>query len=96
MPRRGAAQGLFAQPGEKEQIEFGYCFDVSSLRVSFLSSATVKGELDQKNSETGIAQSMEILIICRFRIELSSLFTYISTSSNSYYCHSLRATRQIS
>lgn len=28
MPRRGAAQGLFAQPGEKEQIEFGYCFDV--------------------------------------------------------------------
>ncbi|EED14086.1 integral membrane protein, putative [Talaromyces stipitatus ATCC 10500] len=30
MPRRGAAQGLFAQPGEKEQIEFGYCFDVSN------------------------------------------------------------------
>ena len=26
--RRGAAQGLFAQPGEKEQLEFGYCFDV--------------------------------------------------------------------
>ncbi|KAE8547999.1 hypothetical protein TMatcc_009834 [Talaromyces marneffei ATCC 18224] len=30
MPRRGAAQGLFAQPGEKEHIEFGYCFDVSN------------------------------------------------------------------
>ncbi|KAL1866575.1 hypothetical protein Plec18167_009032 [Paecilomyces lecythidis] len=28
--RRGAAQGLFAQPGEKEQIEFGYCFDVAN------------------------------------------------------------------
>jgi len=28
--RRGAAQGLFAQPGEKDQVEFGYCFDVSS------------------------------------------------------------------
>ncbi|KAH8688853.1 putative integral membrane protein [Talaromyces proteolyticus] len=28
--RRGAAQGLFVQPGEKEQIEFGYCFDVSN------------------------------------------------------------------
>lgn len=28
--RRGAAQGLFAQPGEKEQLEFGYCFDVSN------------------------------------------------------------------
>ncbi|KKZ66446.1 hypothetical protein EMCG_07838 [[Emmonsia] crescens] len=28
--RRGAAQGLFAQPGEKEQVEFGYCFDVSN------------------------------------------------------------------
>lgn len=27
--RRGAAQGLFTQPGEKEQLEFGYCFDVS-------------------------------------------------------------------
>lgn len=27
--RRGAAQGLFMQPGEKEQLEFGYCFDVS-------------------------------------------------------------------
>lgn len=27
--RRGAAQGLFVQPGEKEQVEFGYCFDVS-------------------------------------------------------------------
>ena len=26
--RRGAAQGLFTQPGEKEQLEFGYCFDV--------------------------------------------------------------------
>ncbi|KAK2812180.1 hypothetical protein FQN50_001538 [Emmonsiellopsis sp. PD_5] len=28
--RRGAAGGLFAQPGEKEQVEFGYCFDVSN------------------------------------------------------------------
>ncbi|KOS43763.1 hypothetical protein ACN38_g5339 [Penicillium nordicum] len=28
--RRGAAQGLFTQPGEKEQLEFGYCFDVSN------------------------------------------------------------------
>ncbi|ODM18350.1 hypothetical protein SI65_06221 [Aspergillus cristatus] len=28
--RRGAAQGLFTQPGEKDQLEFGYCFDVSS------------------------------------------------------------------
>ncbi|KAK2757877.1 hypothetical protein FQN54_004283 [Arachnomyces sp. PD_36] len=28
--RRGAAQGLFAHPGEKEQVEFGYCFDVSN------------------------------------------------------------------
>lgn len=28
--RRGAAQGLFVQPGEKEQVEFGYCFDVGS------------------------------------------------------------------
>lgn len=27
--RRGAATGLFMQPGEKEQVEFGYCFDVS-------------------------------------------------------------------
>ena len=26
--RRGAAQGLFMQPGEKDQLEFGYCFDV--------------------------------------------------------------------
>lgn len=26
--RRGAAQGLFVQPGEKDQLEFGYCFDV--------------------------------------------------------------------
>ncbi|KAJ6153809.1 hypothetical protein N7470_006768, partial [Penicillium chermesinum] len=25
--RRGAAQGLFVQPGEKDQLEFGYCFD---------------------------------------------------------------------
>ncbi|OJD13588.1 hypothetical protein AJ78_05957 [Emergomyces pasteurianus Ep9510] len=32
--RRGAAQGLFAQPGEKEQVEFGYCFDVS-IRAFF-------------------------------------------------------------
>lgn len=29
--RRGAAQGLFVQPGEKDQLEFGYCFDVRSL-----------------------------------------------------------------
>lgn len=28
--RRGAAQGLFMQPGEKDQLEFGYCFDVGS------------------------------------------------------------------
>ncbi|KAL4973229.1 UNC-50 [Aspergillus desertorum] len=28
--RRGAAQGLFMQPGEKDQLEFGYCFDVSN------------------------------------------------------------------
>ncbi|PYH41123.1 unc-50 family protein [Aspergillus saccharolyticus JOP 1030-1] len=28
--RRGAAQGLFSQPGEKDQLEFGYCFDVSN------------------------------------------------------------------
>ncbi|KNG88016.1 integral membrane protein [Aspergillus nomiae NRRL 13137] len=28
--RRGAAQGLFVQPGEKDQLEFGYCFDVSN------------------------------------------------------------------
>ncbi|PGH10670.1 hypothetical protein AJ80_07426 [Polytolypa hystricis UAMH7299] len=28
--RRGAAQGLFAQPGEIEHVEFGYCFDVSN------------------------------------------------------------------
>ncbi|KAJ5219816.1 hypothetical protein N7468_009020 [Penicillium chermesinum] len=26
----GAAQGLFVQPGEKDQLEFGYCFDVSN------------------------------------------------------------------
>lgn len=26
--RRGAAQGLFVQPGEKDQLEYGYCFDV--------------------------------------------------------------------
>ncbi|OJD23439.1 hypothetical protein ACJ73_05207 [Blastomyces percursus] len=43
--RRGAAGGLFAQPGEKEQVEFGYCFDVrafapsaSSQRMYFLVS----------------------------------------------------------
>lgn len=29
--RRGAAQGLFVQPGEKDQLEFGYCFDVRFL-----------------------------------------------------------------
>lgn len=29
--RRGAAQGLFTQPGEKDQLEFGYCFDVGVL-----------------------------------------------------------------
>ena len=29
--RRGAAQGLFMQPGEKDQLEFGYCFDVRPL-----------------------------------------------------------------
>lgn len=34
--RRGAAQGLFAEPGEKEQVEFGYCFDVSNPSVSEL------------------------------------------------------------
>ncbi|KAL2816323.1 UNC-50 [Aspergillus granulosus] len=28
--RRGAAQGLFTQPGEKDQLEFGYCFDVAN------------------------------------------------------------------
>ncbi|THC95466.1 hypothetical protein EYZ11_005060 [Aspergillus tanneri] len=32
--RRGAAQGLFMQPGEKDQLEFGYCFDVS-IRAFF-------------------------------------------------------------
>lgn len=33
--RRGAAQGLFAQPGEKDQLEFGYCFDVSRTTTRF-------------------------------------------------------------
>lgn len=32
--RRGAAQGLFVQPGEKDQLEFGYCFDVSPTTLS--------------------------------------------------------------
>lgn len=32
--RRGAAQGLFTQPGEKDQLEFGYCFDVGVPVVS--------------------------------------------------------------
>ena len=27
-------QGLFTQPGEEEQLEFGYCFDVRTSRVS--------------------------------------------------------------
>jgi hypothetical protein len=31
--RRGAAQGLFTQPGEKDQLEFGYCFDVRFLHL---------------------------------------------------------------
>lgn len=35
--RRGAAQGLFVQPGEKDQLEFGYCFDVCSQLYSILS-----------------------------------------------------------
>lgn len=34
--RRGAAQGLFVQPGEKDQLEFGYCFDVSSDAVPWI------------------------------------------------------------
>lgn len=36
--RRGAAQGLFMQPGEKDQLEFGYCFDVCPLRVIKMTS----------------------------------------------------------
>ena len=29
LPGRRRQQGLFAQAGEGEQLEFGYCFDVS-------------------------------------------------------------------
>lgn len=32
--RRGAAQGLFMQPGEKDQLEFGYCFDVGLVSLA--------------------------------------------------------------
>ena len=28
-------QGLFMQPGEAEQLEFGYCFDVSAAGPRF-------------------------------------------------------------
>ena len=31
--RRGAAQGLFVQAGEKDQLEFGYCFDVGVVHL---------------------------------------------------------------
>ena len=34
--RRGAAQGLFVQPGEKDQLEFGYCFDVGLSRSRYV------------------------------------------------------------
>lgn len=31
MRRRAPAQGLFGLSGDKEHVEFGYCFDVSPL-----------------------------------------------------------------
>ncbi|CAK40893.1 uncharacterized protein An11g10950 [Aspergillus niger] len=38
--RRGAAQGLFTQPGEKDQLEFGYCFDTSGIESGILPSVS--------------------------------------------------------
>lgn len=34
LPGRRRQQGLFVQPGEEEQLEFGYCFDVA-IRAFF-------------------------------------------------------------
>ena len=33
LPGRRRQQGLFTQAGEGEQLEFGYCFDVSVFAV---------------------------------------------------------------
>ncbi len=33
LPGRRRQQGLFTQAGEGEQLEFGYCFDVSGLPI---------------------------------------------------------------
>lgn len=81
MPRRGAAQGLFAQPGEKEQIEFGYCFDV----CHYPHDLSCKYRLANCD-----------FVIARSQIEPSFRSTYTSTSSNSSSYHSSLAIHQTS
>lgn len=63
--RRGAAQGLFMQPGEKDQLEFGYCFDVGTLALVFAGYNPFMLYLTQ--------------LISRFPIAHFSLSTYTST-----------------
>ena len=36
LPGRRRQQGLFVQAEDREQLEFGYCFDVSDLHLEFL------------------------------------------------------------
>lgn len=36
LPGRRRQHGLFTQVGDGEQLEFGYCFDVSGLSTSYL------------------------------------------------------------
>lgn len=48
LPGRRRRYGLFTQVGDGEQLEFGYCFDVSGLFRSWRKQAATKC-LTQKN-----------------------------------------------
>ncbi|PGG97827.1 hypothetical protein GX51_07139, partial [Blastomyces parvus] len=84
--RRGAAGGLFAQPGEKEQVEFGYCFDVSNRAFFplylhlYVLQFLLLPILTRKNSSASESSPSTLATILGNTLYLSALtyYTYIT------------------
>lgn len=66
LPGRRRQQGLFTQAGEGEQLEFGYCFDVSGgtdrLWKSERKTGTVLTRLDCEGCDTSVLSGLGVAV----------------------------------
>ena len=79
LPGRRRVQGLFTPEGEREKVEFGYCFDVSRRGVRRLSSKiSLLLHLVRTGRNVGICEGFYVLFL---NSEPKSLLTWLSTNN---------------